>query len=66
MALTLKLKPAAEAGNIPGDPEPDTSSSLEEASLEEDVALGAEAPVDTVTGSDEALSEVAEYGAEKV
>lgn len=61
MALTLKPTPAAEAGNIPGDPEPETSSSLVD-----DVEVGLAAPVEIVTGSDEVLKDVAEYGAEKV
>lgn len=64
--LTLKPKPAApteSSGNKPGSPEPETSPpSLDEV----EVAVGAAELVDSVTGSDEAFKEVAEYGAEKV
>jgi hypothetical protein len=60
--LTLKpTAPPGESAKAPTSPEPEAGPSPESK-----VEVGAAKPVDRVTGSDELLREVAEYGAEKV
>jgi hypothetical protein len=63
--VPLTLSPTAasgELGKTPASPEPETGPLSEE----DEVALEVAELVDSVTGSDELLKEVAEYGAEKV
>lgn len=61
--LILSLIP--EPGNTPSSPEPEATSPVVP-SLADELEVEVGKAVDIVTGSEELLKEVAEYGAEKV